>query len=78
MQGNEQTHAGQPMTMATAASTVSPLPNPSAEYIAGANSGNPQPASERKQDTAAIAVPTHVSHRMVMYRVRTHQTQRRE
>lgn len=49
------------MTMAITASTVSPLPNPSAEYIAGANRGNPQPANERRQATAAIAVPTQIN-----------------
>ena len=43
------------MTIAITARIVSPLPNPSAEYIAGAKRGNPQPANERKQDTAAIA-----------------------
>jgi hypothetical protein len=46
--------------MAITASTVSPFPNPSAEYIAGANRGNPQPANERRQDTAAIAVPIQI------------------
>ena len=49
------------MTMATTASIVSPFPNPSAEYIVGAKRGNPQPASERRQDAAAIAVPTQIS-----------------
>ena len=47
--------------MAITASTVSPFPNPSAEYIAGANRGNPQPANERRHITAAIAVSTQIS-----------------
>jgi len=50
-----KTYAGQPMTIATTAKIVSPFPNPSASYIAGANKGNPKPASVRKQETAARA-----------------------
>lgn len=52
------TYAGQPMAIATTARTVSPFPNPSLEYIAGANNGNPQPANERRKDTAASAMDT--------------------
>ena len=71
------THAGHPITMAITASTVSPFPNPSAEYIAGANRGNPHPANERRQATAAIAVLTLISNRMPSCCVRTHQMRRR-
>ena len=52
-----ETHAGQPITNATTARRVSPPPNPSALYIAGANKGNPKPASDRRQETAASARP---------------------
>jgi len=41
--------------MATTAKTVLPIPYPSALYMAGAKSGKPNPATERKQDTAASA-----------------------
>ena len=50
-----QTHAGQPITIATTARTVSPFPNPSALYIDGANRGNPKPAIDRRQVAAASA-----------------------
>lgn len=43
------------MTTANAARMVFPFPYPSALYIAGANSGKPKPASERRHDTAANA-----------------------
>jgi hypothetical protein len=43
------------MTIATTAKIVSPFPNPSALYIAGANKGNPKPASDRKKEAAARA-----------------------
>lgn len=49
------TYAGQPITIATTARIVSPFPNPSALYIAGANRGNPKPASDRRHATAASA-----------------------
>ena len=51
------THAGHPMRIPTHARIVLPLPNPSALYIAGANSGNPNPASDRRNDVAASANP---------------------
>lgn len=41
--------------MATAARIESPLPYPSALYIAGANSGKPKPAHDRQNVTAASA-----------------------
>ena len=62
--------------MAITASTVSPLPNPNAEYIAGANRGNPQPANERKQVTAASAVPTRTSKQQNNDVLRTERTRR--
>ena len=49
------TYAGHPTTIAKIAKTVSPFPYPRALYIAGANSGKPNPASERKHETAASA-----------------------
>jgi hypothetical protein len=48
--------AGHPITSAKPASSVSPHPYPSALYIAGANSGKPNPARLRRQDTAARAL----------------------
>jgi hypothetical protein len=50
-----KTYAGQPKTIAATARIVSPFPNPSVLYIAGANKGNPKPASDLKKATAAIA-----------------------
>jgi hypothetical protein len=50
-----KTYAGHPMTNATTAKIVSPFPNPSALYIAGANKGNPKPAIDRKKEAAARA-----------------------
>ena len=47
--------AGQPNRIATPANTVFALPHPKLAYIAGANSGNPKPAKERKAETAASA-----------------------
>ncbi len=41
--------------MATAARIVSPFPKPRALYIAGAKSGKPKPATERRNETAARA-----------------------
>lgn len=49
------TYAGQPKTIATTASIVSPLPKPSALYIEGAKSGKANPARDRRQFTAARA-----------------------
>jgi hypothetical protein len=43
------------MRIATTARIVLPFPNPSVAYIAGANKGNPKPASDRRQETAASA-----------------------
>jgi hypothetical protein len=43
------------MRIATTARIVLPFPNPSVVYIAGANKGNPKPASDRKQEAAASA-----------------------
>ena len=43
------------MTMATTASILSPLPYPRALYIAGANSGKPNPAMDLRNVTAARA-----------------------
>ena len=43
------------MTTAMAASIVFATPYPSASYIAGAKSGKPKPASDRKKVTAARA-----------------------
>lgn len=43
------------MTMATTPKIESPLPYPSEAYIAGANSGNPKPAHDRRKVTAASA-----------------------
>ena len=50
-----QTYAGQPMMIAMTARRVSPFPNPSALYIAGANRGNTKPAIDRRQVAAASA-----------------------
>lgn len=50
-----KTYAGHPMTNAATAKIVSPFPNPSALYIAGANKGNPKPAIDRKKEAAARA-----------------------
>jgi hypothetical protein len=47
--------AGQPTTIENPASRVEPPPYPRALYIAGAKSGKPKPAKERKHDTAANA-----------------------
>ena len=44
------------MANATAARTVLPTPYPSLAYIAGAKSGKPNPAIERRKETAASAV----------------------
>ena len=52
------------MTTATTASMVSPLPNPSALYIAGANNGKPKPQRERKNATAASAMMVEVRKRV--------------
>ena len=49
------TYEGTPTAMAKHARIVSPLPYPSALYIAGANSGKPNPASERRKVAAARA-----------------------
>lgn len=49
------THAGQPKAIANAARIVQPLPYPNLAYMAGAKSGKPKPARERRQDTAASA-----------------------
>lgn len=49
------TYAGNPTPTATAASIVFPFPYPRALYISPANSGNAKPASDRRQDAAAIA-----------------------
>lgn len=76
------TYAGQPMTIATIARIVSPLPKPRAEYIAGANRGNPKPANDRRNETAANAdseTPKQTVVRNVMIHAdgnRTHQKQR--
>lgn len=43
------------MTIAHTARMVSPFPYPSFAYIVGANSGKPNPARERKHETAARA-----------------------
>ena len=50
------TYAGQPIPIPQAARIVSPFPRPSALYIAGAKSGNPNPARDRKKEAAARAV----------------------
>ncbi len=55
LEGRNGTHAGVPTPKQNAAKIVSPLPYPSASYMYGAKSGKPNPASERKQDTAARA-----------------------
>lgn len=52
---SSNTYAGHPMTAPTIASTVLPHPYPRASYIAGANSGKPNPAQERRNVTAARA-----------------------
>ena len=52
---NNETPAGHPTPIANAASIVSPFPYPSASYIVGANSGNPNPAHDRRNETAARA-----------------------
>lgn len=52
--GNDR-YAGHPITAPTIASTVLPHPYPKALYIAGAKSGKPNPAQERRQVTAARA-----------------------
>ena len=51
----KMTYEGIPTTIAKHARIVSPLPYPSALYIAGANSGKPKPARERRNVTAASA-----------------------
>ena len=53
---NPTTYAGQPTKIATNASKVSPHPTPRAAYIAGANSGKPKPAMERKNVVEASAI----------------------
>ncbi len=57
IENEKDTHAGQPIAIANAARIVSPLSKPSFTYIAGAKpeSGKPNPASERRQETAASA-----------------------
>lgn len=50
------THAGQPTATANAARIVFPFPYPRAANIAGAKSGKPKPARDRKNETAARAV----------------------
>lgn len=45
--------AGHPRTMATTARIVSPFPYPSLLYMDGAKRGNPNPARERRHETAA-------------------------
>ena len=49
------TYAGHPTTIDTPARSVFPHPYPSLPYIAGANSGNPKPANERRKIVAASA-----------------------
>ena len=51
----DTTYEGMPTAMAKAARIVSPLPYPRALYSAGAKSGNPKPARERRNATAAKA-----------------------
>lgn len=52
---NKMTHAGHPSPMERQAKIVFPRPYPSLWNIAGANSGKPKPASERRKETAARA-----------------------
>ena len=52
---NRSTYAGHPKVMATAARILFPFPYPKSLYMTGANSGNPNPARERRHDTAASA-----------------------
>jgi hypothetical protein len=54
--GGGTTYAGHPNMIARLARTVFPFPYPSLSYIAGANRGNPKPASDRRHEVAASAV----------------------
>ena len=49
------THAGHPMTTAAENNTVFPFPYPRDLYMAGANRGKPNPASDLSVPTAARA-----------------------
>ena len=64
------TYEGTPTAMAKHARIVSPLPYPSALYIAGANSGKPNPASERRKVAAARANQPKASARAYARRLR--------
>ena len=50
------TYEGHPNIIAKHARTVHPFPYPSLLNMAGANSGNPKPANDRKHETAASAI----------------------
>lgn len=49
------TYAGHPITIATQARIVLPLPYPKVSYMLGAKRGKPKPARDRRHDTAASA-----------------------
>ena len=51
-----KTHAGHPNPIARHARTVSPYSYPNLAYIADAKSRNPNPATERRHETAASAI----------------------
>lgn len=51
----EGAHAGHPIAIATAARMESPTPYPSALYMLGAKSGNPNPQKDRTHVIAARA-----------------------
>lgn len=53
--GPRITYAGHPRPIETHARIVSPLPYPNRSYMMGANKGKPNPASDRKNETAARA-----------------------
>lgn len=54
-QRSDKTDAGHPIATATENKTVFPLPYPRDLYMAGANRGNPNPASDLRVPTAARA-----------------------
>ena len=56
MREGPKAYAGMPITIAAHAKIVFPFPYPRALYIAGANSGKPKPAIERKNVVEASAI----------------------
>lgn len=59
--------AGTPSPIAMKPSTLLPHPNPSASFIAGANSGNPKPAKLLNTVAAAMALAAYRVYESISY-----------